>query len=155
MKWASTVESGCCGNVCNLHQKAVMKANNSVGTPANTAIHRWSTRGPGPVSLHAGLPASLASVAAVVLCCALFTWTKSAFAQGTVFTYQGRLVDGGKPANGSYDLQFRLADAATGGNYVGPTLTNAAVTASSAGWKSGYGQTAALEATRCSRPGSR
>lgn len=29
-------------------------------------------------------------------------------AQGTVFTYQGRLLDGGSPANGFYDMQFVL-----------------------------------------------
>lgn len=41
---------------------------------------------------------------------------------GTSFTYQGRLTDGGAPANGSYDLQFRLFDDATAGSQVGPTL---------------------------------
>jgi formylglycine-generating enzyme required for sulfatase activity len=30
------------------------------------------------------------------------------FAQGTAFTYQGWLMDGGNPANGSYDLSFSL-----------------------------------------------
>lgn len=34
------------------------------------------------------------------------------FAIGTAFTYQGTLEDGGVPANGSYDLQFQLLDAA-------------------------------------------
>ena len=29
-------------------------------------------------------------------------------AQGTAFTYQGRLNDNGAPANGIYDLQFRI-----------------------------------------------
>jgi hypothetical protein len=33
----------------------------------------------------------------------------------TAFTYQGRLTDGGSPANGEYDLQFGLYDAASGG----------------------------------------
>ena len=49
----------------------------------------------------------------------------SAFAQtplGTAFTYQGRLNDGGSPANGVYDLQFILFDALLGGSPVGPTL---------------------------------
>src|SRR5262245_22036393 len=41
---------------------------------------------------------------------------------GTSFTYQGRLTDGGNPANGAYDLQLALFDAATGGAQVGPTL---------------------------------
>lgn len=34
---------------------------------------------------------------------------------GTGFTYQGRLLDNGSPANGSYDFQFKLFDAPTGG----------------------------------------
>jgi hypothetical protein len=50
----------------------------------------------------------------------LQTW-----AQGTAFTYQGRLNSGGSPANGSYDLRFRLAADALGNDYVGATiLTN-------------------------------
>ena len=42
---------------------------------------------------------------------------------GTGFTYQGRLMDGGAPANGVYDLQFALYDAVTGGTPVGSPLT--------------------------------
>jgi hypothetical protein len=38
---------------------------------------------------------------------------------GTAFTYQGRLTDGGSPANGHYDLRFQLWDAESGGNPVG------------------------------------
>jgi hypothetical protein len=41
---------------------------------------------------------------------------------GTAFTYQGRLDDGGSPANAVYDFQFRLFDAATGGTQVGPIV---------------------------------
>src|SRR5262249_43933859 len=40
----------------------------------------------------------------------------SARAQGTAFTYQGKLTDGGVPATGLYDLKFRVYDASTGGN---------------------------------------
>jgi len=54
----------------------------------------------------------------------------SVLAQGTAFTYQGRLVDGGQPANGNYDLQFALMDAPSGGSQIGATLTNAPVTVS-------------------------
>ena len=50
----------------------------------------------------------------------------TAHAQGTAFTYQGRLNDGGSPASGSYDLTFALFDAATSGNQVGGTVTNLA-----------------------------
>jgi hypothetical protein len=36
--------------------------------------------------------------------------TCSAFAQGTAFTYQGPLTDGGNPADAIYDMQFKLFD---------------------------------------------
>ena len=41
---------------------------------------------------------------------------------GASFTYQGRLNDGGSPANGSYDFEFKLFDAAGGGAQIGSTL---------------------------------
>jgi len=37
----------------------------------------------------------------------------SAVAQSAAFTYQGRLTDAGKPADGLYEMQFKLFDAAT------------------------------------------
>jgi hypothetical protein len=40
----------------------------------------------------------------------------------TAFTYQGRLLDGGQPANGAYDLQFALSSAPIEGSYLGYTL---------------------------------
>ena len=40
-------------------------------------------------------------------------------AVGTAFTYQGRLTDGGSPANGDYDFRFRLYDVSSGGSPVG------------------------------------
>jgi hypothetical protein len=40
-------------------------------------------------------------------------------AQGTAFTYQGRLTDGGSPANGVYDFRFRLAADPLANSYVG------------------------------------
>lgn len=39
------------------------------------------------------------------------------------FTFQGRLTDGGAPANGVYDLNFYLYDAPAGGSQVGPVQT--------------------------------
>lgn len=42
---------------------------------------------------------------------------------GNAFTYQGYLEDGGSPANGSYDLQFELYDAAAAGVQLGSTIT--------------------------------
>src|SRR6185436_17528421 len=51
-----------------------------------------------------------------------------ALGQTTGFTYQGKLTDGGAPANGNYDLQFALFDSADGGAQVGQTQTvNAAL----------------------------
>jgi hypothetical protein len=47
-------------------------------------------------------------------------------AQGTAFTYQGRLNDGGSPANGLYDITFSLCATNAGGSALG-TSTNAAV----------------------------
>lgn len=41
---------------------------------------------------------------------------------GTGFTYQGQLKENGVPANGLYDLRFRLYDAVAGGAQVGATL---------------------------------
>ncbi len=48
-------------------------------------------------------------------------------ALGTAFTYQGRLTNGGNPANGQYDFQFKLYAAASGGSQVGSTLTKSNV----------------------------
>ncbi|HYO63669.1 MAG TPA: hypothetical protein VER08_08575, partial [Pyrinomonadaceae bacterium] len=39
----------------------------------------------------------------------------AALAQGSAFTYQGRLTDGGTAPTGTYELEFKLYDAATGG----------------------------------------
>src|SRR4051812_25730470 len=43
-------------------------------------------------------------------------------ALGTAITYQGRLTQGGNPATGSFDFQFRLFDALTNGNQSGGTI---------------------------------
>jgi hypothetical protein len=50
---------------------------------------------------------------------------------GTAFTYQGRLLDGGNPATGAYDLQLALFDAEAGGSQVGSTITRDDVAVSS------------------------
>jgi hypothetical protein len=41
---------------------------------------------------------------------------------GTAFTYQGSLNDAGSPADGLYDLEFKLYDSITGGNPKGNTI---------------------------------
>src|SRR4026208_1168441 len=46
---------------------------------------------------------------------ALSTLSLSLIAQGTAFTYQGRLVENGAPANGTYDFVFRIYNVSTRG----------------------------------------
>ncbi len=52
------------------------------------------------------------------------------FAQGTAFTYQGRLNDGAAPANGSYDLTFSLFNTNITGSPLAGPVTNSTVTVS-------------------------
>ncbi|MDB6037354.1 MAG: hypothetical protein JWM99_1195 [Verrucomicrobiales bacterium] len=59
----------------------------------------------------------------VTLAVLTFADVCSALAQGTAFTYQGRLQDGAIPANGSYDFRFGIYDALAGGNAVNGTFT--------------------------------
>src|SRR5437660_372466 len=57
---------------------------------------------------------------------ALLLWiSTTALAQSTTFTYQGRLTDGDTPANGIYNMQFRIFDTGTvrTGTQIGPTVT--------------------------------
>jgi hypothetical protein len=51
----------------------------------------------------------------------------TAFAQGTAFTYQGRLDDGGTAANGTYDFSFALFATNAGGSAIAGPVTNADV----------------------------
>ncbi|HEV2695993.1 MAG TPA: hypothetical protein VG347_24105, partial [Verrucomicrobiae bacterium] len=65
-------------------------------------------------------------VAGFIILCSVFCLP--AFAQGTAFTYQGRLNNNGAPANGSYDFAFSLFANRTGGAALAGPVTNAAVT---------------------------
>src|SRR5258708_22231931 len=58
-----------------------------------------------------------------VACVVLVLSAGVASGQTTTFTYQGRLTDGGTPANGPYDLQFNLYDALTNGSLQGSPST--------------------------------
>ncbi|MEI8290826.1 MAG: hypothetical protein WCH99_15280, partial [Verrucomicrobiota bacterium] len=51
-------------------------------------------------------------------------------AQGTTFTYQGRLNEGANPAGGNYDLRFAIYDASSAGTQQGSWLTNSATAVS-------------------------
>jgi hypothetical protein len=59
---------------------------------------------------------------------ALHSAFSTAEAQGTAFTYQGRLNSSGSPANGLFDFEFSLyTNAAGSGSQLGGTLTNTGV----------------------------
>lgn len=47
--------------------------------------------------------------------CLILASNSVVFGQSSSFTYQGRLNDGGTPASGNYDLEFRLFDVQSGG----------------------------------------
>ena len=64
--------------------------------------------------------------AAVLLLLSTFNFrVATVFAQGTAFTYQGRLNSSGSPANGLYDFRFRLDADLAGNTILGTVLTNA------------------------------
>jgi hypothetical protein len=65
---------------------------------------------------------------AIILLVFALALAVNAFGQTTAFNYQGRLNDAGTAATGTFQFQFKLYDAATGGTQIGGTLTEAAVT---------------------------
>lgn len=58
---------------------------------------------------------------------ALFVFAQSVNAQSSAFNYQGKLSIGGTPANATYEIQFRLFDAESGGAQIGATITDSSV----------------------------
>ena len=93
-------------------------------------------------------------------------------ALGSAFTFQGSLVDGGVPANGTYDFTFDLFDDAVSGISVSSTVTKDEVTvtdgrftvlldleassmARHSGWRSPSGRVSALAHTPRSTRGNR
>jgi len=69
---------------------------------------------------------TIQSAAALLLLFTLHSPLSTVFAQGTAFTYQGRLYDGANRATGSYDLTFAVFTDSNGVNPVSGTLTNTA-----------------------------
>lgn len=51
------------------------------------------------------------------------TTVSKAVPMGTVFTYQGRLMDANKPADGVYEFEFKLYDLPTNGNQLDGTVS--------------------------------
>src|SRR5258708_12228427 len=62
-----------------------------------------------------------------VVLCNLAACVDLAFAQGTAFTYQGRLDEGGNPAQGTYDLRFAIYDTANAGFQQGSAITSTGI----------------------------
>ena len=80
--------------------------------------------------MKASLTLVLIKCAPLLLLLATLCVQLSASAQGTAFTYQGRLNDGASPASGIYDLRFAIYDLLTAGTQQGGMLTNTAVSVS-------------------------
>jgi hypothetical protein len=78
---------------------------------------------------------------------------QSVFAQTTAFTYQGKLNDGGNPANASYDMQFRLFDVvgAGQGTQQGATIAISPVAVSNGNFSVGLDFGAAVFASGADR----
>jgi hypothetical protein len=73
---------------------------------------------------HTRISKILVLLFAVVLC---FGPVGLAGPVGTAFTYQGRLIDANKTADGPYDFQFKLFDANTAGNKLGTDINKPGV----------------------------
>src|SRR5262245_25255409 len=56
----------------------------------------------------------------------MLSWAGEMHAQSTAFTYQGRITENGTPANGKYDLKFRVYTPLSNGSAVSALLTMAA-----------------------------
>jgi trimeric autotransporter adhesin len=63
----------------------------------------------------------------IAICHLLSAICLTSFAQGTAFTYQGRLQNNGTPASGAYSLTFTLFTSSTGGSAVAGPVTNSTV----------------------------
>ena len=70
------------------------------------------------------------SLAVVAMLAILNAQPSIALAQGTAFSYQGRLNANGSPATGIYDVRFAVYDALTSGNQIAGPLTNSAISVS-------------------------
>ncbi len=92
------------------------------------ALLALSTLNPSPrrSKAKAGQPLFIRGMILLLAAFSLTLEPSTAFAQGTAFSYQGKLNDNGGPATGIYDLRFTIFDAVTNGNVVSGILTNAA-----------------------------
>jgi hypothetical protein len=65
----------------------------------------------------------------LILLTIVLIWAAAARAQTTAFNYQGKLTDAGA-SQATYQMQFRLFDAASGGTQIGGTIENPSVAVS-------------------------
>ncbi|HEX8250097.1 MAG TPA: tail fiber domain-containing protein [Pyrinomonadaceae bacterium] len=59
-----------------------------------------------------------------VILVSILSFSTIALAQTSAFVYQGKLQDGAVAANGTYQFEFKLFDAAAGGNQIDNTISN-------------------------------
>ena len=59
----------------------------------------------------------------IAVCLISLFLTANVWTQTAAFNYQGRLNDNNNPANGNYEMQFKLFDALMGGAQIGGTVS--------------------------------
>ena len=91
-------------------------------------VLRYWRRGGGGEGV--GLPTARRMASVLVLVLVLLSQSLNVQAQGTAFTYDGRLNAGGAPANGIYDIRAGLYTTNTGGTVFAGPITNSAVAVS-------------------------
>lgn len=94
--------------------------------PAKNLCVRKHQHPPHPTTMNIMLPGWIRTA----LLSTVLAIAHPALPQSTALTYQGRLDNGGVPANGPHDLRYTLYDAPTGGSAVGGALTNLATAVS-------------------------
>jgi hypothetical protein len=97
--------------------------------PAGPRAGKAIPKAAGPGRGAGAPPASsrFGAVLALALAATLFGGRMSLQAQGTAFTYQGRLNNGTNPATGLYNFEFSLFTAPSGGSQVGSTVTTSGI----------------------------
>lgn len=112
-----------CGNPRNLRIQKREVA--EIAVSGGFSFHPHKTQGKPECNPQSVKDMKLTFTTFLLICFAWIAPLSIARAQGTAFTYQGRLNNGGSGANGTYDFRFRLAADPVGPTYIGsPYLTN-------------------------------
>src|ERR1035441_5002323 len=100
-------------------EKQKPKLKNSRPRTRNSSIGsmRWNKSFPNKnqTERNTMIPKPIVKVLALLALFTLNLQLSTCFAQGTAFTYQGRLDSSGSPASGRYDIAFSLYPASAGG----------------------------------------